>query len=128
MIAEQIKYKQTGIEWMPQVPEHWEVVRLKNVCQIVNGATPSSDIEKYWNGNIHWVTPAEFGDETYINDSVRKITEEGLKSCATSLVPKGSIIISTRAPIGSLAIANIELCTNQGCRAIIADKINNYFV
>lgn len=128
MIAAEVKYKKTGIDWMPEVPEHWEIVRLKNVTKIVSGATPKSSVSANWNGNINWVTPAEFGDEMYIGESVRKITKTGLESCAAALVPVGSIILSNRAPIGSLGISKVELCTNQGCKSIIPTQINNYFL
>ncbi len=128
MIATEAKYKKTGIDWMPEIPEHWNIVRLKNVSKIVNGATPKSSVAANWDGNINWITPAEFGNEMYIGESVRKITKTGLKSCAASLVPIGSIILSSRAPIGSLGIANVELCTNQGCRSIVPANVNNYFL
>jgi len=128
MIAAEVKYKKTGIDWMPEVPEHWEIVRLKNVTKIVSGATPKSSVSANWDGNINWVTPAEFGDEMYIGESVRKITKTGLESCAATLVPIGSIIISNRAPIGTLGISKVELCTNQGCKSIIPTSINNYFL
>lgn len=128
MIAMEVKYKKTGIDWIPEVPEQWEIVRLKNVTKIVSGATPKSSVAANWDGDINWITPAEFGDEMYIGESVRKITKKGLESCATTLVPIGSIIISNRAPIGSLGISEIELCTNQGCKSIIPIKINNYFL
>jgi type I restriction enzyme S subunit len=128
MIAAELKYKKTGIDWMPEVPEHWEIVRLKNVTKIVSGATPKSSVSANWDGNINWVTPAEFGDEMYIGESVRKITKTGLQSCAASLVPIGSIILSNRAPIGSLGISKVELSTNQGCKSIIPTHINNYFL
>lgn len=128
MIAMEVKYKKTGIDWIPEVPEHWEIVRLKNVTKIVSGATPKSSIAANWDGDINWITPAEFGDEMYIGESVRRITKKGLESCATSLVPIGSIIISNRAPIGSLGISEVELCTNQGCKSIIPIQINNYFL
>lgn len=127
-MAKEIKYKKTGIDWMPEVPEHWEVVRLKNVSKIVSGATPKSSVSANWDGNINWVTPAEFGDEMYIGESVRKITKTGLESCAASLVPIGSIILSNRAPIGSLGISKVDLSTNQGCKSIIPTNINNYFL
>jgi len=128
MIATEVKYKKTGIDWMPEIPEHWDIVRLKNVSKIVNGATPKSSVAANWDGNINWITPAEFGNEMYIGESIRKITKTGLQSCAASLVPIDSIILSSRAPIGSLGIANVELCTNQGCRSIVPANVDNYFL
>lgn len=114
-------YKDSGVEWLGEVPEHWEVLPLKCLFKIVGGSTPKSDQETFWNGDIIWVTPSDLSKRLslYIGDSQRKITLEGLASCGTSLVPKNSIILSTRAPIGSLAIAETDLCTNQGCKSLV---------
>lgn len=115
------EYKDSGIDWLGDVPAHWDVVPLKRSFQIVGGSTPKSDKSEYWDGSITWVSPADLSKLTsiYIDDSARKITEEGLASCGTTLVPSGSIVLSTRAPIGSLAIAAKSLCTNQGCKALV---------
>lgn len=88
---------------------------------MVGGSTPKSDESAYWDGEIVWVSPADLSrlSSMYIEDSSRKITEVGLNSCGTSMVPSGSIILSTRAPIGSLAIAAAMLCTNQGCKSLV---------
>ena len=105
-------------------------VKTKYIFKIVNGATPSSSNTEYWDGNITWITPADMSKciSNTIMNSDRKITEEGLNSCGTSLVPTGSIILSTRAPIGSVCIAGVELCTNQGCKALVAkDNVNVRF-
>ena len=115
------EYKDSGVEWLGKVPGHWKVSALKRGFRIIGGSTPKSDCDAYWDGAITWVTPADLSKlSTFeIADSQRKITEEGLASCGTTLVPVGSIVLSTRAPIGSLAIADSELCTNQGCKAIV---------
>jgi type I restriction enzyme S subunit len=121
--------KDSGIEWLGKIPKHWEVKRTKNICQIVNGSTPSSSIESYWDGDIIWVTPGDFKNfEHTINDSDSKITAEGYKNCGTSLVPIGSVILTTRAPIGNVLIASKELCTNQGCKSLIPVRINSEFL
>ncbi|MDQ2835306.1 MAG: restriction endonuclease subunit S [Acidobacteriota bacterium] len=115
------RYKNSGVEWLGEVPEHWDVVPLKRSFTIVGGSTPSSEVETYWGGGDVWVTPADLSKITdrYISKSERTITKQGLESCSSSLVPAGSIVISTRAPIGSLAIAGVELCTNQGCKSLV---------
>jgi len=107
-------YKDSGVEWLGEVPEHWIVAELKRRFQIIGGSTPKSDQESFWGGEIIWVIPADLSklSSLYISDSQRKISSEGLASCGTTLVPKNSIILSTRAPIGSLAIAETNLCTN----------------
>jgi type I restriction enzyme, S subunit len=115
------KYKASGAEWIGEVPEHWEVLPLKRSFRIVAGSTPKSDNEAFWDGDILWATPGDLSkrDSVYMNDTQRKITADGLASCGTSLVPAKSIILSTRAPIGSLAIAELEMCTNQGCKSLV---------
>ena len=115
------EYKDSGVEWLGDVPGHWEVAPLKHNFKIVGGSTPKSDQATYWDGEFTWVTPSDLSklSSMNINDSQRKITSEGLASCGTSLVPSGSIVLSTRAPIGSLAIAQTELCTNQGCKSLV---------
>jgi len=124
-----VELKDSGIDWLGKIPKHWNVKRIKNVCQIVNGSTPSSSIDRYWEGDIIWVTPGDYKNyRKYIDNSENKITEEGYKNCGTSLVPAGSIILSTRAPIGNVLIASKELCTNQGCKSIIPLLNNSEFL
>ncbi len=89
---------------------------------IETGSTPKTTKKEYWNdGNVIWITPKDLGriSSQEIDDSERKITVQGLKNCSASLVPKGSIVISTRAPIGYVAVAGRELCFNQGCKAVV---------
>lgn len=114
-------YKPSGVEWLGKLPEHWEVRRLGSVMQIQNGATPSSSTPEYWDGDIVWVTPDDLGKlkGRYIYDSSRLITLEGYNACGTTLAPAGSIVISTRAPIGHLGILQVAACTNQGCRLLV---------
>ncbi|GCB02612.1 restriction endonuclease subunit S [Ralstonia sp. SET104] len=124
------KYKPSGVEWLGEVPVAWDITPLKGCFAIYGGSTPKSDETAYWDGNIVWVSPADLGKlpSLYISDSARKISQAGLESCATTLVPQGSIVLSTRAPIGSLAIAKTELCTNQGCKSLVPKTgINELF-
>lgn len=113
--------KDSGIKWLGEIPLHWEVKQLKRLFDIRNGSTPRSAEPSYWNGDLTWVTPEDIGssDEIVIHSSKRSITEAGLRSCGTSLIPEKSIVLSTRAPIGHIAIAGISLCTNQGCRGLV---------
>lgn len=112
--------KDSGVEWIGEIPKEWSVKKIKYLYQVVNGATPKSDRSEYWGGEIHWITPAEMGGGIiYISSSQRSITNIGLKSCSTTLVPTNSLIISTRAPIGYVCIAGVELCTNQGCKSLV---------
>ena len=113
-------YKDSGVEWIGEIPECWDIRRIKGSCAVVAGATPKSDSSDYWNGSIPWITPADYSEEQhYVAGGSRFITKQGLDSCGTVLVPEGSVIVSNRAPIGLVSIASRPLCTNQGCKAII---------
>lgn len=116
--------KPSAIDWLGDIPEHWGVMSIKRIVNIINGSTPKSDIESYWEGDIVWVTPSDLSqvENKYINSSKRRITQSGFYSCGTSLVPENSIILSTRAPIGSLAINKTILCTNQGCKSLVLKR------
>ena len=115
------EYKGSGVEWLGDIPKDWSIARVKNQFDVFNGSTPKSGEVEYWEGDIVWVTPSDLSQlEGYkISGSLRNITTKGLHSCGTSLVPKGSMILSCRAPIGSLAVAGTELCTNQGCKTLV---------
>ncbi|MFN3723670.1 MAG: restriction endonuclease subunit S [Paracoccaceae bacterium] len=117
-------YKDSGVEWLGEVPQGWEVRPIKGAFDVVGGTTPKSDVPEYWDGDINWVTPADLSNlpSRFIHESGRQITEAGLGSCGTTVVPLGSIVLSVRAPIGSLAIAAREVCTNQGCKALVPTK------
>jgi type I restriction enzyme S subunit len=126
------EYKDSGVDWLGAVPSHWDKCQLGHLFYIFNGSTPKSDESSYWDGDINWATPSDLSKITppFINGTIRKITEEGFNSCGTSIVPKGSLILSTRAPIGSLAIASLPMCTNQGCKSLVSsceNKVNNKF-
>ena len=95
-------------------------VLIKDVCNVVTGSTPKSNVPEYWNGNIKWITPAEINEDSFIvNDTVRHITEEGVRSTGLKSFPKGTVILSSRAPIGKVAIAGCEMYCNQGFKNII---------
>ena len=118
-----VPVKDSGVEWMGEVPESWSVLATKRLFLVVSGATPKSDKSEFWDGSIKWITPADYKTEDiYINGGKRSITEAGLKSCNTTMIPPNNIIFSKRAPIGAVAINNSELCTNQGCLACIAKE------
>lgn len=125
--------KDSGVQWIGEVPEHWEVCKIKNKFMIISGGTPKSDVESYWNGDVVWVTPADYNTEDkVIVKGKRNITEEGLKNSSATILPKNSIIFSKRAPIGLVAINAVPLATNQGCLGCIpklnVDTIYSYFL
>jgi type I restriction enzyme S subunit len=115
-----VRLKPSGVPWLGDIPEHWEILRLKDACQrIVGGSTPRSDKAEYWNGDVVWVTPIDVTRSQRLDTSLRRITREGLNSCSATLVPAGSIIVTCRAPVGKVGVATTELCTNQGCKAVV---------
>ncbi|MBR1507152.1 MAG: restriction endonuclease subunit S [Eubacterium sp.] len=104
--------------------------KLGEICEIVSGSTPKTTVEEYWDGDIKWITPAEITEDSYIiNDSARKITELGVKKTGLTPFPEGTVILSSRAPIGKVAIAGCEMYCNQGFKNLIcSDKINNKYL
>ncbi len=104
--------------------------KLGEICEIVSGSTPKTGIAEYWDGNLKWITPAEVDDESYIiTDSARKLTELGVKKTGLSSFPSGTVILSSRAPIGKVAIAGCEMYCNQGFKNLIcSDRINNRYL
>lgn len=126
-LDEHVKLKDSGVEWIGMIPEHWKVKRVKDVCNVVCGATPK-DNTSYWDGNIIWISPADMPEFGELTEGARTITEQGYQSCGTSLVPAGSIVMSTRAPIGKTNIAVNELCTNQGCKCLTSNKLKMKFM
>lgn len=118
--------KDSGIEWIGKIPEHWDNCKLKNLFRTVSGSTPKTDFEPFWDGDIVWITPADYKTEDRVIISGRRnITMEGVNSCGTTIIPIDSIIFSKRAPIGLVAINKVPLCTNQGCISCIPNKNTN---
>lgn len=99
-------------------------VLIKDIAEVVNGSTPSTKENSYWDGNIPWITPKDLSafSGRYISSGERNITKEGYQSCSTTLVPKNTILLTSRAPIGYLAIAKNDLCTNQGFKSLICNQ------
>ena len=114
-------YKDSGVEWLGEVPAHWESKALKRPFRVVNGSTPKSGEPDNWDGDIPWVTPEDLGkmSQRVLNEPARHITRKGYESCGTRMVCAGSLILSTRAPIGHIAICGTPVCTNQGCRSLV---------
>jgi len=102
----------------------WEEKRLEDVAEIVGGGTPPTAVEKYWNGNIQWFTPTEIKSK-YIVNSKRTITQVGLDTSSAKLLPKGTLLFSSRATVGEVGIAVQECTTNQGFQSFIVNKNND---
>ena len=97
--------------------------KLGDICEIVSGSTPKTGVEEYWGGNLKWLTPAELNEDSYIiTDSERKITKLAAEKTGLSSFPQGTVILSSRAPIGKVAIAGCEMYCNQGFKNLICSE------
>lgn len=126
-------FKSQFLEWFGNPflsPKNGESVSITDVADIVLGTTPNSKIKEYWDGELKWITPAEIEEESFIiSDTVRHITEDGRNSANLTLLPVGSVLFSTRAPIGKVAIAGEEMYCNQGFKNFICKpELNNVFL
>ena len=106
------------------IMDKWIKVKISDLGQVVGGATPSTKKDEYYNGDIAWITPKDLSDFKcrYISRGERNITKAGMDSCSTQLLPKNTVLFSSRAPIGYVAIAEKEMCTNQGFKSVIPNE------
>ena len=104
--------------------------KLGDICEIVSGSTPKTSNPEYWDGDVKWITPAEITEETYIvSDSVRHITKLAVQKTGLSSFPSGTVILSSRAPIGKVAIAGCDMYCSQGFKNLICSRtINNKYL
>jgi type I restriction enzyme, S subunit len=102
----------------------WPTARLEDCAEIVAGATPSTSAPVYWGGDICWATPKDLSEleGAYISDTPRKITRSGLQSCAATVLPPDSVLFSSRAPIGHVAINTVPMATNQGFKSLVPNR------
>ncbi|HEY4358999.1 MAG TPA: restriction endonuclease subunit S [Acidobacteriaceae bacterium] len=114
------------------LPERWVVRTIGDICEAVGGSTPSTKNEEYWNnGEFHWTTPKDLSDlkSPILLDSERKLTAKGIASVGSGLLPVGTVLLSSRAPIGYIAIAEISTAINQGFIAMKANHgVSNLFL
>ncbi len=115
-----------------RIPGGWQVKPVGDLVRVVGGGTPSTKESSYWEGGrIHWVTPKDLSrlSNPVLLDTERKITEEGLTQIGSGLLPKGTVLLSSRAPIGYLAISQVPVAVNQGFIAMVCDKeVPNYYM
>lgn len=113
--------KDSDVEWLGEVPEHWQVVPLKHKCAFKGGGTPSKENLEFWNGDIPWVSPKDM-KSFEISSSIDKITESGLRNSSTSLVPPGSMLLVARSGILQrtipVAINSVAVSLNQDLKAL----------
>ena len=126
-------YKTTGgsMTYNPtlkrEIPEGWEVKQICDITKIFNGSTPSMTEEGNYGGEIVWITPKDLSDQNckFVYQGARNITQAGYDSCSTTMVPKGTVVMSSRAPIGLLSIAQCDLCTNQGFKNMVPNDMTD---
>jgi len=99
----------------------WREISLGEIAEVVGGGTPSTTIGEYWDGDIVWLTPTEITsqDGKVVSDSIRKITDLGFKNSGAQMLPIDSVILTSRASVGFVALAGRDLCTNQGFQSLI---------
>ena len=104
--------------------KNWTIVKIDTVTNVISGGTPSTKISEYWDGDIVWLTPKDLSgyNSVYISKGERNITDLGHKKSSAQIMPKGSVLFTSRAPIGYVAIAETDLCTNQGFKSFVPSK------
>lgn len=110
--------------WKPrfEIEESWELKKLGDLCEIINGGTPNTKEEQYWNGSVPWVTLIDMQNK-YLSSSRKTISTEGLNNSNAQLLPINSVVLSSRATIGKIAITKVPLATNQGFKSfVVIDK------
>lgn len=119
-------------QWfVEEAEESWKVGKLEDVITVKGGTTPSTTNADFWDGDINWTTPRDLSNATsvFLFSTERKITKKGLAQIGSGLLPVGTVLLSSRAPIGYLTITEIPVAINQGYIAIISDKqISNYYI
>jgi len=128
-------YKSSGGEIvdseLEEIPKGWKVSNIDEVCKTIGGGTPSTKKKEYWdNGDIKWATPSDITSlkSPIIFDTDRKINEQGLKNSSAKLLPKGTILLTSRATVGLLAISAVPITTNQGFISVVCNNLKNYYL
>ena len=112
-----------------QYHSDWTRCSLSDIANVVGGGTPDTSDETLWNGDIQWFTPTEVGHSKYVSKSMRTISQSGLKKSSAKILPKGSVLLSSRATVGECSIAQIDCTTNQGFQSLIPkSNVNNEFL
>ena len=127
--------KVEGRPWVPRLrfpefrdAEEWEPRTLGRVGELVGGGTPATTVPEYWGGDIQWFTPTEI-KERNLSKSQKTITDKGLKNSSAKLLPGGTLLISTRATVGDVGIADNPCATNQGFQSLVVaeDEVNIFW-
>lgn len=115
-----VPMKDSGVEWIGEIPEHWEISRVRHLASLCSGATPSKDVLSYWEGNIPWVSSQEVKSDI-IKDTSLHISEEAINSCSTQLMPAGTLVMVVRSGILQhtipVALLGVPATINQDIKA-----------
>ena len=104
-------------------------VRIGEVCEVVSGSTPRTTVAEYWGGDHPWITPAELKGDVWVYDTVKHLTQAGVESASLKIIPEGSVLLTSRAPIGKVAIAGRPMYCNQGFKNLIcSDRVLNKYL
>ena len=98
--------------------DEWQELKLGDICDIIGGGTPDTTVNEYWGNDINWFTPTEI-TKKYAGESNRKISKLGLQKSSAKLLPKGTILLTTRATLGEMSILQNEATTNQGFQSLV---------
>ena len=120
-------YKDSGIEWLGEIPEHWEVVKIKHIAKkLIGGGTPDTSISDYWgsdkSNSYLWVSIEDITKSSFIRDTSRRITQKGLEASSAKIIPPFSILYSIYASLGKIAYSDLPVTTNQAILAIQPKK------
>lgn len=120
---------QSSLKSLLESKDGWTEKKIKDLGSVVAGTTPNTNIPEYWDGDLCWISPAELDGSHYLYDSKKKITEAGAKAKSLKLLPVGTVILSSRAPIGKVVINKIPTYCNQGFKCVICgDSVYNEFL
>ncbi len=109
--------------------QNWTYKKLGEVGTVIGGSTPKTDVAEFWNGDFAWITPAELDGSKYIHSTVRTITKEAIEKTNLTLLPVGTVLLSSRAPIGKVCITTIPMYCNQGFKNVVcSNALNNEYV
>ncbi len=126
-------YKSSGGEMeeseLGLIPKGWKIARLSDICNVLSGGTPKTDVAEYWNGSIPFFSPKDAGDGFYTITTEKTITGEGLKNCNSKLYPKDTVIITARGTVGKVVLSGRDMAMNQSCYALQGrEGIGQYFL
>ena len=121
-----VEMKPSGVEWIGDIPTHWEAKRLRHVSTIFKGGTPKRNVDRYFQGNLPWARPVDITalqGALYIHDTEIHISEEALGNSGARLLPPGTVLLTSRATIGETAITTVPMATNQGFANFVCNEV-----